>query len=244
MTALNLFLLSSIAYVSAAVWQQWRSGQHAAMPGRIQGLSVLGIGVAALWAAVTTPFWRHVLLTASVLTFASIMLPDETKFFERHPSMIFALPFAMGFIATHHGRSGVGTLASWVVLSVLLLAAYRFINVDPITGPWLRSRIGQIVPGESQAVTVIQPSASSKCPGIWTALQIRTSPVQFNPNGRCAWRMVHDAGCIFVQRAGWTGDTKAYGPFCPANKNTPPGDVEWVWTADALFTARVMLSPM
>ena len=244
MTAFGLFLLSVLTYASAAIWHQWRTGNQDAVAGQVQGWSILGMIVAFLWGVATTPFWRHVFITLSVLTFASIMLPQEMKFFERHHSLVFAIPFAMGFIAANHGRSGVGTLASWAVLIVLLVATYRFVSVDPVMGQWLKSTIGNIFPGHDQVAIVMTPHGDPNCSGSWDRVQLRTNPSRFNPDGRCGWRIEHPAGCIFVQRALRTGDARAYGPLCPTNNNTAPNDAEWVWSADGSMTARIqLLSP-
>jgi hypothetical protein len=93
--------------------------------------------LAVVWLVVNRPFWRHVFMTLSAMLFAAVLLPKEMLFFVRHPLLLFALPFAAGFVATNLRRSSIGTVAACVVLAVLALAIYRSLAADPATSAWL-----------------------------------------------------------------------------------------------------------
>jgi hypothetical protein len=87
--------------------------------------SRLGIFFALIWLIMNSPFWRHVFIALSAMTFATLMLPNEMGFFARHPLLAFAVPFTAGFAGAHLGRSTIGTIATWLVLGVLAVAIYR-----------------------------------------------------------------------------------------------------------------------
>jgi hypothetical protein len=139
MSPFTLFLLSAVGFMSASVLQQWRSGGMDDIPARLKSYSGFGIIAAGLWAASKTEFWRSVFIVVWALIFATLMLPEEMGFFARHPSLVLALPAAAGFVAANYHRSGIGALSSIVVVAVLALAIYRFMDEDRITGPWLRA---------------------------------------------------------------------------------------------------------
>jgi hypothetical protein len=113
---------------------------------RLGVYSQLGIGFAVIWFLVKRPFWRHLFVALCAMAFATLMLPAEMMFFVRHPVLAFAVPLAAGFVAANLGGSGVGTVAAWAVLVVLAVAAYRSVDADPVTGPWMRSRVEVAVP--------------------------------------------------------------------------------------------------
>jgi prepilin signal peptidase PulO-like enzyme (type II secretory pathway) len=85
----------------------------------------LGVVIALIWVAIRCPFGRHVLMALSVMTFATLLLPDEMMFFARHPVLAFAVLFTAGFAGAHLGRSIIGTVATGIVLGVLGAAIYR-----------------------------------------------------------------------------------------------------------------------
>jgi hypothetical protein len=89
--------------------------------------SRLGIVCVLIWLAIHRPFWRHVFIALSAMSFATLLMPDEMMFFARHPVLAFAVPFTAGFAGAHLGRSMIGTLATWIVLGVLALAIYKAI---------------------------------------------------------------------------------------------------------------------
>ena len=76
-------------------------------------------------------------MTLSAMLFAAVLLPNEMLFFVRHPLLLFALPFAAGFVAAHLRRSSIGTVAACVVLAVLAVAIYRSLEADPVASAWL-----------------------------------------------------------------------------------------------------------
>jgi hypothetical protein len=108
--------------------------------------SRLTIALAVIWFVVNRPFWRHFLVTLSALAFWALLLPTEMLFLVRHPILLFAVPFAAGFVAANLGKTAIGTLAAWVVIIVLAVATYRIADVDPVTGPWLRAHVEVSVP--------------------------------------------------------------------------------------------------
>jgi hypothetical protein len=103
--------------------------------------SRLGIALAVIWLVVTRPFSRYWLVALCAMAFAAVMLPAEMMFFLRHPLLAFAVPFAAGFVAANFGTSGMGTIAAGAVLVALAVGGYRSLDADPVTGPWLRSRV-------------------------------------------------------------------------------------------------------
>jgi hypothetical protein len=117
--------------------------------------SRLGIVLAAFWFVASRPFWRHLFVALCAMAFATLMLPAEMMFFARHPILAFAVPLAAGFVAANLGRSGIGTVAAWTVLVVLAVAAYRSADADPVTGPWLRSRVEVPAPRSQSAKATI-----------------------------------------------------------------------------------------
>jgi hypothetical protein len=86
--------------------------------------SRLGIVCALIWLAIHRPFWHHVFMALSAMSFATLLLPDEMMFFARHPVFAFAVPFTAGFAGAHMGRSMIGTVATGIVLGVLAAAIY------------------------------------------------------------------------------------------------------------------------
>jgi hypothetical protein len=113
---------------------------------RLGVYSRLGITFLVIWLVGNRPFCRHLFIALCAMAFATLMLPTEMMFFVRHPVLAFALPFATGFVAANLGRSLVGTIAAYAVLAILAVAAYRCVDADPETGPWLRSNIQVAVP--------------------------------------------------------------------------------------------------
>jgi hypothetical protein len=104
---------------------------------RLKAYSRFGMALAVVWLVVNRPFWRHVFVALSAMIFATVLLPKEMMFFARHPVLLFALPFAAGFVAANLGRSSVGTVAAFVVLAVLGVAICRSLAADPVTSAWL-----------------------------------------------------------------------------------------------------------
>lgn len=133
MNAVRLIFFSGLAFFVAAMWNHWRLQGGAAAASYVQRISIFGIAAGALWGMVTLPFWRGVFITLSALGFFSIMLPDEAGFLNRHPQMVFALPFVAGFTMAHLGRSVIGSIASMLVLVVLLVAFAKALASDPAT---------------------------------------------------------------------------------------------------------------
>jgi hypothetical protein len=89
--------------------------------------SGLGIVCALIWLAIHRPFWRHVFMAASAMSFATLLLPEEMMFFTRHPALALGVLFTAGFAGAHLGRTTIGTLATWIVLGVLAVAICRAI---------------------------------------------------------------------------------------------------------------------
>jgi hypothetical protein len=108
---------------------------------RLRAYSRLGLVLAVVWFVVSRPFWRHVFLALSAMLFASVLLPKEMLFFVRHPLLLFALPFAAGFVAANLGRSIIGTVLAYVVLAVLAVTIYRSLETDPVASAWLSPTI-------------------------------------------------------------------------------------------------------
>jgi hypothetical protein len=104
---------------------------------RLRAYSRLGFALAVVWLVANRPFWRHVFMTLSAMVFAAVLLPKEMLFFVRHPLLLFALPFAAGFVAANLRRSSIGTVAACVVLAVLVVAIYRSLEADPVASAWL-----------------------------------------------------------------------------------------------------------
>jgi hypothetical protein len=104
---------------------------------RLRAYSRLGIVLAVVWFVVNRPFWRHVFLALSAMLFASVLLPKEMLFFVRHPLLLFALPFAAGFVAANLGRNSIGTVLAYVVLAVLAVTIFRSLETDPVASAWL-----------------------------------------------------------------------------------------------------------
>lgn len=113
---------------------------------RLGVYSRLGIVLAVIWFVANRPFWRHLFVALCAMAFATLMLPADMMFFVRHPVLAFAIPVAAGYVAANLGRSGIGTVAACTVLAVLAIAAYRSADMDPVTGPWLRSHVELAVP--------------------------------------------------------------------------------------------------
>jgi hypothetical protein len=104
---------------------------------RLRTYSLLGLALAVVWLVVNRPFWRHAFMALSAMLFASVLLPKEMMFFVRHPVLLFALPFAAGFVAANLGKSSIGTVIACVVLVVLAVAIYRSLDADPVASAWL-----------------------------------------------------------------------------------------------------------
>jgi hypothetical protein len=104
---------------------------------RLRAYSRLGLVVAVVWFVVSRPFWRHVFLALSAMLFAGVLLPKEMLFFVRHPLLLFALPFAAGFVGANLGRSSIRTVLAYVVLAVLAVTLYRSLEADPETSAWV-----------------------------------------------------------------------------------------------------------
>ncbi len=141
MAALYLSLLSIVGLCAASVVQQWRSSDPTQIPKLLKRYAGLGLFLGLLWLALKTPFWRHAFIIVSALIFACAMLPTEMTFFSRNPSLLVAAPYVAGFVAANYRRSGIGALASVLVIGVMTLASYRMIEHDPVTGPWLQGMI-------------------------------------------------------------------------------------------------------
>ena len=105
--------------------------------GRLRTYSLLGLALAVVWLVINRPFWRHAFMALSAMLFATVLLPKEMMFFVRHPVLVFALPFAAGFVGANLGRSSIATVAACVVLAVLAVAIYRSLEADPDTSAWL-----------------------------------------------------------------------------------------------------------
>jgi hypothetical protein len=84
--------------------------------------SGLGIVCALIWLAIHRPFWRHVFMAASAMSFATLLLPEQMMFFARHPALALGVLFTAGFAGAHLGRTIIGTVATWIVLGVLAVA--------------------------------------------------------------------------------------------------------------------------
>ena len=104
---------------------------------RLRTYSLLGLAFAVVWLVVNRPFWRGVLMAVSAMLFAAVLLPKEMMFFVRHPALLFALPFAAGFVGANLGESSTGTVIACVVLVVLAVAIYRSLDADPVASTWL-----------------------------------------------------------------------------------------------------------
>jgi hypothetical protein len=104
---------------------------------QLRAYSRLGFALAVVWLVANRLFWRHVFMTLSAMLFAAVLLPKEMLFFVRHPLLLFALPFAAGFVAANLRRSSIGTVAACVVLTVLVVAIYRSLEADPVASAWL-----------------------------------------------------------------------------------------------------------
>jgi hypothetical protein len=107
--------------------------------------SRLGIALMTIWLVSNQPFWRHAFMALSAMTFAALVLPDEMMFFVHHPLLVFAIPFAAGFVGANLRRGGIGSFAAWVVIAILAIAVYRAVDADPVISPWLRSNVGVTV---------------------------------------------------------------------------------------------------
>ena len=101
--------------------------------------SRLGLAIVVIWLAMRRPFWQHVFMALSAMAFAALLLPEELMFVARHPVLVFAVPFAAGFAGTNLGRSGIRTLAAWIILGVLAVTIYKSLDTDPATNLWLQS---------------------------------------------------------------------------------------------------------
>jgi uncharacterized membrane protein len=104
---------------------------------RLRTYSLLGLAFAVVWLVVNRPFWRGVFMAVSAMLFAAVLLPKEMMFFVRHPVLLFALPFANGFVGAHLGKSSIGTVMACVLLAVLAVAIYRSLDADPVANTWL-----------------------------------------------------------------------------------------------------------
>ena len=104
---------------------------------RLKTYSLLGLAFAVIWLVVNRPFWRGVFMAVSAMLFATVLLPKEMMFFVRHPVLVFALPFATGFVAANLGKSSIGTVVACIVLAVLAVAIYRSLDADPVANTWL-----------------------------------------------------------------------------------------------------------
>ena len=104
---------------------------------RLKTYSLLGLAFAVVWLVVNRPFWRGVFMAVSAILFATVLLPKEMMFFVRHPVLVFALPFATGFVAANLGKSSIGTVVACIVLAVLAVAIYRSLDADPVANTWL-----------------------------------------------------------------------------------------------------------
>ena len=113
---------------------------------RLRGYSRLGIVLVAIWFVGHRQFWGHWFVVLCAMAFAALMLPTEMMFFVRHPVLASAVPLAAGFVAANLGRSVIRTVAAWAVVAVLVVATYRSLDADPVTGPWLRSHLEVAVP--------------------------------------------------------------------------------------------------
>jgi len=105
----------------------------------------VGIALIAIWLVSNRPFWRHVFIALSAMTFAAMLLPDEMIFFIHHPLLMFAIPFTAGFVGVNLRRSGIGNIAAWAVIAILAIALYRAVDADAVVSLWLRSNIGGTV---------------------------------------------------------------------------------------------------
>jgi hypothetical protein len=124
----------------SAVLRQWRPEPFDGSRTSVGRCSRVGFALLMIWLVLTRRFWPHVFLALFTMTFATLLLPDEMTFFARHAVLLIAIPLASGFVGTNLGRSGLGSLAAWVVLGVLAVAIYRMVDADPATNPWLRPR--------------------------------------------------------------------------------------------------------
>jgi len=104
---------------------------------RLRTYSLLGLAFSVVWLVVNRPFWRGVFMAVSAMLFAAVLLPKEMMFFVRHPVLLFALPFANGFVDAHLGKSSIGTVMACIVLAVLAVAIYRSLDADPVANTWL-----------------------------------------------------------------------------------------------------------
>jgi hypothetical protein len=67
--------------------------------------SGLGIACALIWLAMHRPFWRHVFMAASAMSFATLLLPEQMMFFTRHPALALGVLFTAGFAGAHLGAN-------------------------------------------------------------------------------------------------------------------------------------------
>ena len=131
-------LLTSL--LQSTVLRLWRSEPLDGIRASVGHCSRIGIALLMILLVMTRPFWRHVFVALFTMIFATLLLPDEMTFFARHPVLVIAIPLAAGFVGANPGRSGLGSLAAWVVLGVLAVAIYRIVDADPATSSWLRQR--------------------------------------------------------------------------------------------------------
>jgi len=108
--------------------------------------SQFGVVLTVIWFVMNRPFWRYGLIALSAMAFAPVLLPAEMMFLVRHPVLVFAVPFVVGFVRSNLGTSQIGTVAACAALVALAVASYRSVEADPVTGLWLRSRVEIAVP--------------------------------------------------------------------------------------------------
>jgi hypothetical protein len=135
--------------------------------------SLLGLALAVVWLVVNRPFWRHAFMAVSAMLFATILLPKEMMFFVRHPVLLFALPFAAGFVAANFGKSSIGTVVACVVLVVLAVAIYRSLDADPVASTWLWPTVQA---SNSHSGNLINGSRSFSTPGLLAQGYVRVWP--------------------------------------------------------------------
>ena len=88
-------------------------------------------------------------------------------------------------------------------------------------------------------------SAEPTCPGWESKVRLGTEPVQINPGGKCAMRLIlvgerdRQELCVFIRVA---GSRQEHGPFCTSGPRFGmPEPIEWLWSAGTPMWAKIKL---
>ncbi len=190
----------------------------------------------------TGGFWLQVLSGVLVLGALDIALyeifPTAPLFHTPegygHLAAYFVLAFIWAVVAANN--TGFNRFMLFVTLGVVfaLIGPRTDMLLDPDGRLLAKLNLNR---GPSPTVNA---TISNACPGLKKTVPLGNTPVDINPDARCAPDIWHDGKCIFLRRAAWTGDNRTYGPHCGGSL---PKDTEWAWSADQPFEAAVALSP-